>query len=628
MHWRNIPVVQASGLLTALLVSLAGTPAAALLEGLDSTPPQLKSIRPASSAVVQGQVALEVEADDGLLGSGVSRVEYQVDSTTGTWVTLSGSLLSTKYRGVWASTSVTDGSHNLYVRATDNAGNQRQASVLVVVGNPPAAPSGVKLTAPAVPSNGGYLDVSWDANAETDLAGYAVYRSTTTGGPYTKVGSASRSFHRDDGLNIGTTVYYVVTAVDTAGNESAFSAEVSGTPKDTLAPRVYATSPSLGGTDFAEIDWLTDERATSQVEYGTTSALGSATSVDTSLTLNHHVRLSNLQPGTTYYFKVRSTDVGGNDTASPVLSFTTQVDHPPALSIVNLSNGAVLRAPTTLQIQAADQVFLSRVEYTIDGLFWRSTSYNSATGYYEALIDTSTLSEGAHKVGARATDNRGQDTLSLIDVWVDRDPAVVALAGPEEQLHVAGGTEHRVRLAANDRGSGIAAMEWQVYLVPAGVQLEVAPEPDPAAWQPLPFDARSGLYETGWKAPVVVLGQRGFLYARATDGAGRSTLFVRELEVLATGRDFQFTGARGEELSGTVAIERIGAEGGNRVGLQVEGRFLTPGATYQVTVSGAGESYTAELTADAQGRGVAQVETDTWMTDAFSATLDVSGSGF
>ncbi|WP_257463584.1 Ig-like domain-containing protein [Archangium lipolyticum] len=621
-------MVQTSALLTALLVSLAGTPAAALLGGLDSTPPQLKIIRPGGSAVLQGQVALEVEAEDGLLGSGVARVEFQVDSTTNTWVALSGSLLSTKYRGVWASTSVTDGSHNIFVRATDNSGNQRLVSVLVVVGNPPAAPSGVKLTAPPVPSNGGFLDVSWNANAEADLAGYAVYRSTKAGGPYTRVTGTQSTFHRDDLLNIGTTYHYVVAAVDVAGNESSFSAEVSDTPRDTLPPRVYATSPSLGGTDFAEIDWLTDERSTSQVEYGTTSSLGSATSLDLNLTQNHHVRLSNLQPGTTYFFKVRSMDAAGNGSVSPVLSFTTQVDHPPAVSIVNLSNGAMLRESIRLQIQAVDQVHLSRVEYTVDGLFWRSTSYNSQTGYYEGLIDTSTLSEGSHMVGARATDNRGQESLALIEVWIDRSPAVVGLAGPEEQKHFAGGKEHRVRMAASDRGSGIAAMEWQVYLVPAGAELEVAPEPDPAAWQPLPFNARSGLYETGWRAPVVVVAQRGFLYARATDGAGRSTTFVREIEVLAHGRDFQFTGTRGEEVSGTVAIEPIGAEGGNRVGVQVEGRFLTPGATYQVTVSGAGESYTAELVADEQGRGVAQVETDTWMTDAFSATVTPSGSGF
>lgn len=53
----------------ALLVSLASTPALAVL-GLDSTLPTVTIVKPASGAAVSGQAALEVQADDGLLGSG------------------------------------------------------------------------------------------------------------------------------------------------------------------------------------------------------------------------------------------------------------------------------------------------------------------------------------------------------------------------------------------------------------------------------------------------------------------------------------------------------------------------------------------------------------------------------
>lgn len=55
----------------ALLVSLVATPAFALL-GLDSTPPTVTIVKPASGAAVSGQAALEVRAEDGLLGSGVN----------------------------------------------------------------------------------------------------------------------------------------------------------------------------------------------------------------------------------------------------------------------------------------------------------------------------------------------------------------------------------------------------------------------------------------------------------------------------------------------------------------------------------------------------------------------------
>ncbi len=271
MHWRHRSATHVAVLFSALGVALLGTPAAALL-GLDSTPPNVSIVKPASGAAVSGQVAIEARADDGLLGSGVSRVEYQVDTTDGAWTALSGALLSTTYKATWNTLAVADGSHNLFVRATDGDGNQRIVYAVVVVGNPPASPTGVKVSATVASSNGGYLDLSWNPNTEMDLSGYAIYRSTSAGGPYMKVASTSIAFHRDQGLTNGTPYYYVVAAVDAAGNESPRSAEVSGTPTDTRAPTLSAVAAAPRPT-FADISWTTDEPSSSQVEYGTTSAI-------------------------------------------------------------------------------------------------------------------------------------------------------------------------------------------------------------------------------------------------------------------------------------------------------------------------------------------------------------------
>ncbi len=75
------------------------------------------------------------------------------------------------------------------------------------------------------------MTLTWTANSEPDLAGYNVYRSAVSGGSVTKLNSAPVTGTTYDDAPPGTgTFYYVVTAVDTSGNESAPSAEVAGTP--------------------------------------------------------------------------------------------------------------------------------------------------------------------------------------------------------------------------------------------------------------------------------------------------------------------------------------------------------------------------------------------------------------
>jgi hypothetical protein len=91
----------------------------------------------------------------------------------------------------------------------------------------PAAPSGLSAT-----GNDGSVSLDWADNGEGDLAGYRVYRSLTSGGPYSEITGAlaSTSDYVDTGVTNGTTYYYVVTAVDISDNESPQSAEASATP--------------------------------------------------------------------------------------------------------------------------------------------------------------------------------------------------------------------------------------------------------------------------------------------------------------------------------------------------------------------------------------------------------------
>lgn len=107
---------------------------------------------------------------------------------------------------------------------------------------PPAAPSGlVAIPVSAVMNNGTpEVDLSWSANTEPDLAQYRVYRMDVTSNqpmhriaPESGTGPGVESVfapaYRDLHVQPGQTYTYAVTAVDTSGNESRRSAEVTVT---------------------------------------------------------------------------------------------------------------------------------------------------------------------------------------------------------------------------------------------------------------------------------------------------------------------------------------------------------------------------------------------------------------
>jgi hypothetical protein len=66
--------------------------------------------------------------------------------------------------------------------------------------------------------------LAWSASSSNDVVAYNIYRGTTSGGPYSLLTSMNSSTaDTDSTVQSGTTYYYVVTAVDSAGAESAYS---------------------------------------------------------------------------------------------------------------------------------------------------------------------------------------------------------------------------------------------------------------------------------------------------------------------------------------------------------------------------------------------------------------------
>jgi hypothetical protein len=96
---------------------------------------------------------------------------------------------------------------------------------------PPEAPQNLTVVlVPAQGKNSAYLDLSWAISAETDIAGYNVYRSEQDGVPGRRLNSElllTPAF-RDMNAVPGHQYVYTATAVDRAGNESPASVSASG----------------------------------------------------------------------------------------------------------------------------------------------------------------------------------------------------------------------------------------------------------------------------------------------------------------------------------------------------------------------------------------------------------------
>ncbi|MCK4999950.1 MAG: hypothetical protein KAS23_10450, partial [Anaerohalosphaera sp.] len=116
---------------------------------------------------------------------------------------------------------------------------------------PPSAP----LSLAAVPGNESVL-LDWADNAEEDFAGYIVHRSATQGGPYTQIAAgltSSRYADNNSHLTNGKEYFFVVTAVDVAGNISDNSSESSAIP---AVYEVHSTKKGVGSNNMAHIHAL------------------------------------------------------------------------------------------------------------------------------------------------------------------------------------------------------------------------------------------------------------------------------------------------------------------------------------------------------------------------------------
>lgn len=214
-----------------------------------------------------------------------------------------------------------------YIVTAVNSTGESAASVQVAATtlNPVPTP-----TVPAAPTNisatGGANQVTISWTASTGATSYNVYRSTTAGVTVsngTKLAGVA-SPYVNTGLTAGTTYYYIVTAVNSAG-ESAASTQTSATtnPAPPTVPAAPATVTATGGTNQVSLSWAAVSGATSYNVYWSTTT-GVTKTNGTKLTgVTSPYTHTGLSAGTPYYYIVTAVNSAGESAASAQVTGVT-----------------------------------------------------------------------------------------------------------------------------------------------------------------------------------------------------------------------------------------------------------------------------------------------------------------
>ena len=170
----------------------------------------------------------------------------------------------------------------------------------------PPAPTGLKATA-----GDAQVQLTW--NASSGAASYKVKRSMTSGGPYTTIatGVASTNY-LNTGLTNGVTYFYVISAVNSAG-ESTNSAQASATP-GASAPLPPQNLNAVAGDGKVTLTWLPSAGATAYRVKRSVTKTGPFNQI-AQITGTAHVDTTVVN-GTKYWYVVTAVSAGGESAPS------------------------------------------------------------------------------------------------------------------------------------------------------------------------------------------------------------------------------------------------------------------------------------------------------------------------
>ena len=294
---------------------------------------------------------------------------YRIYRSTskGSGYSLLGTTTATSYTNTGAKAGTT---YYYRVKACNDAGLSPYSNIVSgqvkTVTPKPAAPV-VKIGNSA---SSGKPMLTW--NAVSGATSYKVYRATSQNGTYSLLGTVTATSYTNTGAKAGTTYYYKVKAVNSAG-ESAYSNVVSG--------RATVTTLTMGHSSTSgkpQLTWKAVSGATSYKVYRATTKNGAYSVINTTKARTYTNTGAAL--GTTYYYKVEALNAAGKS-----MGFSAVVDGKVA-PVLAVGYSSVSGKP-----QLTWKAVPGATEYQV----YRSTQQNSGYSKINTTTATSYVNTGA-----------------------------------------------------------------------------------------------------------------------------------------------------------------------------------------------------------------------------------------
>ena len=388
------------------------------------------------------------------------------------------------------------------------------------------------------------VSLSWSAIA--GATSYHVKRSTTSGGPYTQISAPTANNFTDTGVTNGTTYFYVVSAVNAAG-ESTNSAQVSATPKSP-APAIPTGLSATAGNQQVALLWSASSGATSYHVKRSTTSGGPYTQVSAPTGTNFTD--TGLTNGTTYFYVVSGVNASGESANSTQVSATPQSPTPAVPTGLSAAAG-IQQATLTWTASSGATSYHVKRSTTNGGPYtqvsapasnsFTDTGLTAGTAYFYVVSAVNASGESANSAQAGATPKPAVPVIPA-DLSATAGTQQVALLWTASS----GATSYNVKRGTNSGGpyvqvstpttnsfndTGLTAGTTYFYVVSAvnatgesanTAQVSATPKP------PVPA-VPAGLSATAGKEQVVLLwsasaGATSYTVKRATTTGGPFSL--------------------------------------------------------------------------------------------------------